>query len=425
MSTRQKLLEALYIPESRIDEINSALFKPNTQVISDFLDVVERYGTPEEINFKAQSARQLPVLLEHVRRIQPKYIQDLEWLTSQRDRGAFISIPEYRKKILGPRANTMTFKEDNAVTLEISACQYFPWLIDIAQQAIQNKDIMPGRFVRVRNMKEQEEDGDLPAFSAAMQIIGASFVEQLDTRGSDGSNIHLGGLDTIIGYYGGVGEPNSHALQWLDEYLYYYTNYGICQILNVNNGTALLGYFLYRLGIDIQFKISVTLGNDNPYSALWTLMTAKLFARQDGSTPLVGFNWSNSVDNETIEITAQFRKDLNLEKIVRFEHHVTETWKGLVIQPYNRREDILNLADHIPNISAKHEGGEPEIESTRARPSDVQDYYRAKEEIITSGEWEAITLNFKDKFDSLNLTARELTKRGLAFVAASNLHSPC
>jgi len=425
MSTRQKLLEALYIPESRIDEINSALFKPNTQVISDFLDVVEKYGTPEEINFKAQSARQLPVLLEHVRRIQPKYIQDLEWLTSQRDRGAFISIPEYRKKILGPRANKMTFKEDNAVTLEISACQYFPWLIDIAQQAIQNKDIMPGRFVRVRNMKEQEEDGDLPAFSAAMQIIGASFVEQLDTRGSDGSNIHLGGLDTIIGYYGGVGEPNSHALQWLDEYLYYYTNYGICQILNVNNGTALLGYFLYRLGIDIQFKISVTLGNDNPYSALWTLMTAKLFARQDGSTPLVGFNWSNSVDNETIEITAQFRKDLNLEKIVRFEHHVTETWKGLVIQPYNRREDILNLADHIPNISAKHEGGEPEIESTRARPSDVQDYYRAKEEIITSGEWEAITLNFKDKFDSLNLTARELTKRGLAFVAASNLHSPC
>ncbi|MEN6299899.1 MAG: hypothetical protein ABFD51_08355 [Anaerolineaceae bacterium] len=425
MSTRQKLLEALYIPESRIDEINSALFRPNTQVISDFLDVVEKYGTPEEINFKAQSARQLPVLLEHVRKIQPKYIQDLEWLTSQRDQGAFISIPEYRKKILGPRANKMTFKEDNAVTLEISACQYFPWLIDIAQQAIQNKDIMPGRFVRVRNMKEQEEDGDLPAFSAAMQIIGASYVEQLDTRGSDGSNIHLGGLDTIIGYYGGVGEPNSHALQWLDEYLYYYTNYGICQILNVNNGTALLGYFLYRLGIDIQFKISVTLGNDNPYSALWTLMTAKLFARQDGSTPLVGFNWSNSVDNETIEITAQFRKDLNLEKIVRFEHHVTETWKGLVIQPYNRREDILNLADHIPNISAKHEGGEPEIESTRARPSDVQDYYRAKEEIITSGEWEAITLNFKDKFDSLNLTARELTKRGLAFVAASNLHSPC
>jgi hypothetical protein len=425
MIARQALLEALSIPTSRINEINSALFKPDSRVMADFLDIVEKYGSPEEINLKAQSARQLPTLLERVEKIQPKYIKDLEWLIEQRDRSAFISIPDYRRKILGSGADTMTFKENSSVTLEISACQYFPWLIDIARQAIQREEIMPGRFVRVRNMKEQEEDGDLPAFAAAMQIIGASYVEQLDTRGSDGSNIHLGGPDTIIGYYGGVGEPNSHALQWLDEYLYYYTNYGVSQVLNVNNGTALLGYLLYRLGIDIQFKISVTLGNDNPYFALWTLMTAKLFARHDGSTSLVGFNWSNSVNNETIEITAQFRKDLNLEELVRFEHHVTETWKGLVIQPYNRREDIINLADHIPNISAKHEGGEPEIESMRARPSEIQDYYRVKDEIIASGEWEAITLNFKDKFDSLNLTARALTERGLAFVAASNLHSPC
>ncbi len=50
---------------------------------------------------------------------------------------------------------------------------------------------MPGRFIRVRQMKEQEMDGDLPAFAAAMQIIGASYVETLDTKGTDGSNIHL------------------------------------------------------------------------------------------------------------------------------------------------------------------------------------------------------------------------------------------
>ncbi|HEY5159066.1 MAG TPA: hypothetical protein VII93_13985, partial [Anaerolineales bacterium] len=195
-------------------------------------------------------------------------------------------------------------------------------------------------------------------------------------------------------------------------------------VLNVNTGTVLLGYLLHRLGVDIQFKISVTLGNDNPYSALWTLTTARLFAREDGSSPLVGFNWSNSVNNETIEISAQFRKELDLEEIVRFEHHVTEAWKGLVIQPYNRREDILALADHVHNLSAKHEGGEPGIESTRKRPSDIQDYYRAKDEIVASGEWEDLTLNFQDKFDSLNRTARALTERGLAFVAASRLHQP-
>ena len=104
-----------------------------------------------------------------------------------------------------------------------------------------------------------------------------------------GSNIHLGGLDTLIGYYGGVGQPDHYALKWLDEFLYYYTTYGVRQILNVNSGTVLIAYMLYRLGIDIEFKISVTLGNDNPYAALWTLLTAALFARQDGSTPLKGF----------------------------------------------------------------------------------------------------------------------------------------
>ncbi len=166
----------------------------------------------------------------------------------------------------------------------------------------------------------------------------------------------------------------------------------------------------------------MTLGNDNPYSALWTLITARLFSRPDGSIPLVGFNWSNSTNNETIEISAQFRKELGFEDLVRFEHHVTETWKGLVIQPYNRRDDVIALADHISNISTKHEGGEPEVEQTRPRPSEIQDYYRLKEEIIASGDWEDITINFMDKFESLNLTARALTEAGLSFIAAPLLH---
>jgi len=421
-NSREAFLSKLRLSAVRLEEINGALFRSDMRVISDFFDVLEKYGSPEEINRKAEVARQLPALIERVRQVRPEYVEELGWLREQRDRGGFISIPEYRRQVLGARADSLDFRTGSAVTLEISACQYFPWLMDIARRAVERGEVMPARFVRVRNMKEQEADGDLPAFAAAMQIIGASYVEQLDTRGSDGSNIHLGGPETIIGYYGGVGQPNKHALQWPDEYLYYYTTYGVSQVLNVNTGTVLLGYLLHRLGVDIHFKISVTLGNDNPYSALWTLTTAKLFAREDGSSPLVGFNWSNSVNNETIEITAQFRKGLGLEDIVRFEHHVTETWKGLVIQPYNRREDVLALADHVPNISAKHEGGEPEIESARARPSDVQDYYRARDEIGASGEWDSLTLNFQDKFDSLNRTARALTERGLAFVAATRLH---
>jgi hypothetical protein len=102
----------------------------------------------------------------------------------------------------------------------------------MAEKAIADKTLVPGRFIAVRNMKESEADGDLPAIVAALDIIGASFVETLDTKGTDGSNPHLGGPATITGYFGGIGEPNDHALKWLDEFLYYYTNYGVQHVLN-------------------------------------------------------------------------------------------------------------------------------------------------------------------------------------------------
>ncbi len=416
------LIERLKIPSDRLNDINAVLLDPGMRVINDFLDVVSGYGTPEEINSKARNARKLGVLLDKVRARKPEYLTDLEWIKKKRDSGAFISITDYRHKVLGDRVETMQFAEDFAVTLEISALQYFPWIRVAAEQAIEKEMLMPGRFIRVRKMKEQEEDGDLAAVAAAMQIIGASYVETLDTRGTDGSNIHLGGPETIAGYFGGVGQPNDYALKWVDEFLYYYTNYGVSQVLNVNPGTVFLGYMLHRLGVDIEFKISVFMGNDNPYAGLWTLLGAKLFARDDGTSPLIGFNWSNSVNNKTIEITAQFRKSWGFEDLVRFEHHITETFKSVVRQPYNRRAELIEIADHIPNISAKHEGGEPEIEEKRNHPSDVLDYFRDKSEIIDAGDWDALQINFLDKMDSLNRTARALTENGLSFVAALNLH---
>jgi hypothetical protein len=392
------------------------------KIINDFLAVVAKYGTPEEINAKAKAARNMSVLREKIGKIKPDYLKDLDWLQEQREQNAFISINDYRKKVLGERADKMSFNDDFAVTLEISACQYFPWVILAAKRAIAEGILMPGRFIRVRKMKEQEEDGDLPAFAAAMQIIGASYVETLDTKGTDGSNVHLGGPETITGYFGGVGQPNEYALKWLDEYLYYYTNYGVQQVLNVNPGTVLLGYLLHRLGVDIEFKISVFMGNDNPYAAFWTLIGAKLFSREDGTSPLIGFNWSNSINNETMEITAQFRKDLGFEDVVRYEHHIVETYKSIVRQPYNRRDELIEIADHVANISAKHEGGDPEIDSARDYPSDILDYFRDKDEIIETGDWDNVTLNFSDKLDSLNKTAWALTENGLSFIAANHLH---
>jgi hypothetical protein len=412
----------LKISQSRLNEINEVLLNPDTKVINDFLNVVRKYGSPEEINARATQARTLSNLLQKVGERKPEYLADLHWLEKQRDEGVFVTIQEYRRSVLGSNVENMKFRDDFAVTLEISACQYFPWIIAIAHRAIKDKMLMPGRYIKVRRMKEQEADGDLPAIAAAMQIIGASYVEAMDTKGTDGSNIHLGGPDTITGYFGGVGQPNDYALKWVDEFLYYYTNYGIPQVLNLNAGTVLLGYLLHSIGVDIEFKISVYMGHDNPYAALWTLIGAKLFSREDGTSPLIGFNWSNSVNNETMEITAQFRKMLGFEQIVRFEHHITETWKSIVKQPYNRRAELVEIADHVANISAKHEGGDPEIDQTRNHPSDILDYFREKQEIIEKGDWDNLGLNFMDKFDAVNKTAYALTERGLSFVAAQKLH---
>ncbi|MCK5038543.1 MAG: hypothetical protein KAS16_05540 [Thermoplasmata archaeon] len=414
--------EMLKISDNRLREINDFILNPDSRIVNDLLAIVDKYGGAEEINRKAKEAGKLENLMSQLEAKNSPYLADLKWLIEQRDNGAFISIQDYRKKILGDKAEGMEFNDDIAVTLEISAIQYFPFLMKQAKQAIANQELMPGRFIRVRAMKEQEADNDLLAVQAAMKIVGASVCETLDTKGTDGSNVHLGGPDTITGYFGGVGQPNDYGLKWIDEFLYYYTNYGVEQVLNLNPGTVMLAYMLHKLGVDIEFKISVFMGNDNPYSIFWTLMAAKLFSREDGTTPLIGFNFSNSVNNETIMMSADIRKAMDLEDIVRFEHHIFESYKSIVRQPYDRRDELMEIARTVPNISAKHEGGDMDIEESRSHPSDIAEYFLAKEDVIKDGMMDDLTLNYMDKHDTINKTARALTEKGLSVIAANNLH---
>ena len=424
MTDRKKLS----IDHARLDEINDFLLRDDNPLVTGLLDVIEKYGGVDEINKKAYEATKLDNLLSLLEAKNSPYVNDLLWLQEQRDNEAFISIRDYREKILGDKIDGVKFDESFAVTLEISACQYFPWLIEEAKQSIEKGELMPGRFIRVRNMAEQTADNHVIAFAAGMQITGSSYVETLDTKGTfpgpDGApvNIHLGGPDTITGYFGGIGMPNDFPLKWADEYLNYFTKYGVKQVLNINPGSVFVGYMMHKLGIDMEFKISVFMGNDNPYACLWTLLTAKLFSRDDGTSPLIGFNLSNSVDNKTLELAAYVRKDFGFEDVVRLEHHITETYKSIVRQPYDRLPELLELSDHVKNISAKHEGGVPEIDSQREHPSDILDYFREKTEIIEQGHMPLLTQNYLDKHHALNRTAEELTKRGLTFIAAEKLH---
>jgi hypothetical protein len=193
-------------------------------------------------------------------------------------------------------------------------------------------------------------------------------------------------------------------------------------VLNINPGTVLAGYLLHRLGVDNEFKISVFMGNDNPFAILWTLLTARLFSRDDGSTSLIGLNLSNSINNDAVLKASRIRRALGLEKNVRFEHHITETWKSIVRQPYNRRAELTAVAKEVPNISAKHEGGEIEAEERLEHPSDILDYFMAKEDVEKHGLMAALERNYIEKHISLNLTADALTEAGIGIVCASNLH---
>jgi hypothetical protein len=416
--------QSFSIEKDRLKSINDFLELSPNSVLDPLLEIVEKHGGVDSINRRARENGALPSLLDRLRKKNSDYAEQLDWLVQQRDGKRFVSMADYTARIRAAvrGGSTRTLDPSYQVTLEISALQYFPWLIAQARQALKKQELMPGRFIRVRAMKEQEADGDLLAVAAAMKILGTSWVEALDTKGTDGSNVHLGGADTITGYFGGVGQPNRYPYQWVDEYLYYYSNYGVKQVLNINGGTVLAGYLLYKLGVDIEFKISVYMGNDNPLNVLWTLLTAKLFAREDGTTPLIGFNLSNAVDSWTLELTGVIRRELGFEQNVRIEHHILESYKHIVRQPYDRLDELLEVAKKVRNISAKHEGGILETEGSREHPSDILEYFLPKEEIEKQGLMPALERNYLDKHDAIQRTATSLLKEGIPVLAAPLLH---
>src|SRR3990170_8647524 len=155
------LRSRLAIPTQRLEALNGLLLSPGVQVVNEFLAIVAKYGTPEEINRKAAAAGSHEALMKRVRAQTPEFAADLAWLEQERDRGAFITIADYRRQVLGDGAGGQRFDESSAVTLEVSAAQYFPWLIECSRRALAEKTLVPGRFIRVRKMKEQEADGDL------------------------------------------------------------------------------------------------------------------------------------------------------------------------------------------------------------------------------------------------------------------------
>ena len=111
------LRERLKTGSLQLEEINKLFLDPDNEAIKALLDVVAKYGTPEEINSKAREARKLENLMVRLKEMDSPYLTDVEWLIKQRDAGAFITEDEYRRKVLGDKADSMQFKNGKCACL--------------------------------------------------------------------------------------------------------------------------------------------------------------------------------------------------------------------------------------------------------------------------------------------------------------------
>ena len=60
---------------------------------------------------------------------------------------------------------------------------------------------------------------------------------------------------------------------------------------------------------------------------------------------------------------------------------VFSTFSAFECELYSQTANQHELADHIKNISAKHEGGDPEVEAAREHPSDILEYFLPKAKV--------------------------------------------
>jgi len=84
---------------------------------------------------------------------------------------------------------------------------------------------------------------------------------------------------------------------------------------------------------------------------------------------------------------------------------------------------LVEIAQEVPNIAAKHEGGDPEVDASRERPSEIFDYFLSKETILDGALMASLERNYLDKHDSVNRTARALIRAGVEVTPASGLHA--
>ena len=105
MTTRDAMRDQLRIKPADLDVVNAVLTGEDNALVGGLLDLVEKYGGVDEINRKADEAGRLETRLARLQDEGSPFLEGLQWLTEQRDAGAFVTLPEYRRSVLGDAAD--------------------------------------------------------------------------------------------------------------------------------------------------------------------------------------------------------------------------------------------------------------------------------------------------------------------------------
>jgi len=65
------------------------------------------------------------------------------------------------------------------------------------------------------------------------------------------------------------------------------------------------------------------------------------------------------------------------------------------------------------------------VEQTREHASDILDYFRNKDEVLSCGDMSCLERNYLDKHESVNRTAIALTEKGLALLLLGIFTAGC
>ena len=104
MTDRDDMRARLRIQAADVEAVNEFLASPDNPFVNSLFDVVDKYGGVEQINRAADEAGKLETRLERLREERSPYLAGVEWLAEQRDAGAFVTLAEYRRGVLGAAA---------------------------------------------------------------------------------------------------------------------------------------------------------------------------------------------------------------------------------------------------------------------------------------------------------------------------------